>query len=167
MVRPTTKEEDLQNLELVDLTKLRSEFVDQVTQLRRKVINKMKPKILNGKKLSGEMLFGIADSYVNAINKGAVPNIESAWSYICKNECVKAIAESQEIFDRIMQEQVLNKLPMDEPVLTQFYTDAKTEALRHFLKKGVGSIAEDFVKDLKLKLKSKFNAIKTDNEKEA
>ena len=77
----------------------------------------MKPKILNGKKLSGEMLFGIAESYVNAINKGAVPNIESAWSYICKNECLKALGEAQEIFDRIMQEQVLNKLPMDEPVL--------------------------------------------------
>lgn len=35
------------------------------------------------------------------------------------------------------------------------------------MKKGVGSIAEDYVKDLKLKLKSKFNSIKTDNEKEA
>ena len=132
MVRPTTKEEDLQNLELVDLTKLRSEFVDQVTQLRRKVINKMKPKILNGKKLSGEMLYGIAESYVTAINKGAVPNIESAWSYICKNECLKALSEAQEIFDRKLQEDVFNKLPMDEPVLKEFYTDAKNEALRHF-----------------------------------
>ena len=60
MIRPTTNEAKLQNLDSVDLTELRSEFVEQVTQLRRKVLNKMKPKVLNGKKLTGEMLVGIA-----------------------------------------------------------------------------------------------------------
>ena len=48
-------------------------------QLRRKVINRVKPKMLNGKKLSGPMLATLAHSYVNSINNGAVPNIESAW----------------------------------------------------------------------------------------
>jgi len=45
---------------------------------------------MHDKKLNGEMLYNLALSYVEAINKGAVPNIESAWSYICKNECQKA-----------------------------------------------------------------------------
>jgi hypothetical protein len=45
---------------------------------------------MHGKKLNGEMLFNLVLSYVDAINKGAVPSIESAWSYICKNECLKA-----------------------------------------------------------------------------
>ena len=47
----------------------------------------MKPKMLNGKLLNGEMLMSLCDNYVTAINNGAVPNIESAWSYICKDEC--------------------------------------------------------------------------------
>lgn len=141
MIRPTTNEAKLQNLDSVDLTELRSEFVEQVTQLRRKVLNKMKPKVLNGKKLTGEMLVGIAESYVTAINKGAVPNIESAWSYICKNECIKALSQSEEIFDQIMREQALPKFPIDEPVLKEYYTEAKQEALRHFQKKGVGQVA--------------------------
>ena len=85
MIRPLTDESKLQELESMELSELRAEFVDQVTQLRRKVLNRMKPKMLNGKVLTGEMLFGVIQSYVNAINKGAVPNIESAWSYICKN----------------------------------------------------------------------------------
>jgi len=59
-------------------------------QLRRKVINRIKPKLMHGKKLNGEMLFNLVLSYVDSINKGAVPNIETAWSYICKNECLKA-----------------------------------------------------------------------------
>jgi hypothetical protein len=90
MIRPLTKEENLQILEQMQLEDLRPEFVDQVMQLRRKVINKIKPKMMHGKKLNGEMLFNLSLSYVDAINKGAVPNIETAWSYICKNECQKA-----------------------------------------------------------------------------
>jgi hypothetical protein len=46
---------------------------------------------LNGKKLSGAMLCNLATSYVVAINNGAVPNIETAWTYICKDECAKAL----------------------------------------------------------------------------
>ena len=29
------------------------------------------------------MLSGLLISYVQAINEGAVPNIESAWTYVC------------------------------------------------------------------------------------
>ena len=35
------------------------------------------------------MFNGLLNSYVKAINDGAVPNIENAWSYVCKNECQK------------------------------------------------------------------------------
>lgn len=56
-------------------------------ELRRKVINKIKPKTLNGKVLSGEMLCNLAINYITSINKGVVPNIENAWTNICKNEC--------------------------------------------------------------------------------
>jgi len=34
--------------------------------------------MMHGKKLNGEMLFNLAGSYVDAINKGVVPSIESA-----------------------------------------------------------------------------------------
>jgi len=43
----------------------------------------MRPKTLHGNELSGVMLAGIAQSYVDAINEGAIPNIENAWTYIC------------------------------------------------------------------------------------
>jgi hypothetical protein len=37
------------------------------------------------------MYIDLIKTYVGAINEGAVPNIESAWSYISRNECQKAI----------------------------------------------------------------------------
>jgi hypothetical protein len=86
MIRPLTNEEDLQNLDKMELNELRGEFVQQVMHLRRKVLNKIKPKVINGKKINGQIFFGLLNNYVEAINKGAVPNIESAWSNICRNE---------------------------------------------------------------------------------
>lgn len=80
--------------------------------LRRKVVNKVKAKTLNGKKLSGPMLANLAEAYVTAINNGAVPNIETAWSYICKGECQKALEESIVIAEDHIKEQASLKLPM-------------------------------------------------------
>jgi len=57
--------------------------VDQVMTLRRKVLNRVKPKLMNGKRINGSMLAGLVQSYINSINSGIVPNIQSAWQYIC------------------------------------------------------------------------------------
>ena len=56
IIRPLTNEEGLQNLENMEFDELRAEFVEQVLQLRRKVLNKIKPKTLHGRKINGEML---------------------------------------------------------------------------------------------------------------
>ena len=69
----------------MEMDQLRPEFFEQVIKLRRKILNRMKPKSLNGKNLNGIMLYGLAQSYVTAINEGALPNIANAWSYICEN----------------------------------------------------------------------------------
>lgn len=60
MIRPLTNEENLQKLAEMDLDELRADFVEQVMQLRRKVINRIKPKMLNGKRLTGTMLATLA-----------------------------------------------------------------------------------------------------------
>ena len=43
--------------------------------LRKKVLGNMKPKVLQGRQLSGSMIVNLAKQYVEAINAGAVPNI--------------------------------------------------------------------------------------------
>ena len=60
MIRPLTNEENLQNLAQMELDELRADFVEQVMSLRRKVINRIKPKMLNGKKLTGAMMATLA-----------------------------------------------------------------------------------------------------------
>jgi len=66
---------------------MRPEFVQQVGQLRQRILKKVKPKQMHGKPVTGEMLLELADAYTDSINSGKVPNIQHAWTYVCQNEC--------------------------------------------------------------------------------
>lgn len=58
----------------------------------------MRFKVMNGRKLTGPMLCKLAEVYISAINDGAVPNIECAWTYICRNENQKALEIALDTF---------------------------------------------------------------------
>lgn len=53
-------------------------------EVRKKVLGRIKPKTLNGNTINGKILIELAQSYVESINKGAVPNIENAWNNITR-----------------------------------------------------------------------------------
>ena len=167
MIRPLTNEEDLQNLEKKDLNELRPEFAEQVMTLRRKVLNRVKPKLLNGKELNGRMLAGLVTSYVGSINTGVVPNIESAWSYICKNECQKAQDKAVKQFEEDLQESFDLKAPMFEDELKELYKDAKRYALETFKSASIGEDSEEFMEDLKMKFKLKYDHLRVENDRAA
>ena len=102
-----------------------------------------------------------------SINNGAVPNIENAWNYICKNECYKAIDESIQRFEDFLKETVVHRIPMEEEELQEQYVEAKREAIAHFNKKAVGGVADEYIKELKSKLKQTYLSIKEENERES
>ena len=141
--------------------------MDQITQLRRRVINRVKPKTLNGKKLTGEMLYGLVESYVTSINQGVVPNIENAWSYICKSECQNAMQDALQQFETDMKDSFYARVPMYEDELRELYREAKKGAIAFFRSKAVGDISNDYLEDLKVKIKQKYSTIRAENEKES
>lgn len=132
MIRPLTDEDRLQNLIKIPMNELRPEFVDQVISLRRKVLQRVKPKKLNGKNLNGAMFWNLVKSYVESINKGAIPSIESSWSYICKNECMKAQDESYDTFTKAIGNDIANGGPFYDQELKDIYDAAKKEAINQF-----------------------------------
>jgi hypothetical protein len=81
------------------MEQLRPEFVEQVMNFRKRILGKIKPKTFKGKILDGPMYLCLLSSYVNAINNGAVPNIENAWNYMCQEKCAKAFEESLSYFN--------------------------------------------------------------------
>ena len=167
MVRPLTDEDNLQNLDKLDFDKLRPEFFEQVLCLRKRVLNRIKAKTLNGKQLSGDMYAGLIRNYTNAINEGAVPNIENAWHYICSTECLKASQAAIETYEKMAKDVLHNKLPLSLEDLKVYHKMAKDSALSIFKKKSVGEESSEYLEELMKKIKKKFGILKAENEKES
>ncbi len=92
LVRPVETEAQLQSLFLLPDQELRKEFLEQAANLRSKILKKVKPKRIKGKVLDGESLLELAQSYVEVINKGTLPNFESSYKLIMRYQLNK-IAE--------------------------------------------------------------------------
>ena len=58
--------------------------------------------MLNNKVLTGEMILELCDAYTTAINKGTVPCIESAWTYVCNNECQRSMEQAIKVYEKYM-----------------------------------------------------------------
>ena len=88
LVRPVEEETDLINLGSADLTfeDLRPEFQQKAEVLKAKVFDECPLKEMYGKALTGKVLAGLVESYVEAINKGAIPNINTAWEGVVEEE---------------------------------------------------------------------------------
>ena len=54
-----------------------------MNNLRTRVYNRVKAKSLNGRFINGVMLAELCEAYTEAINQGSLPNIDSAWNYLC------------------------------------------------------------------------------------
>ena len=53
------------------------------------------------------MLCSVIKSHLDAINNGAVPNIETAWYYLCKDECIKAVNQAFDTYEKVLKEHLI------------------------------------------------------------
>lgn len=88
------------------------------------------------------MFADLVVNYVNGINKGVVPNIESAWSYVCKNECQKALQESLEMFEEEFKNSFEIWVPLYEDELWELFWESKRIGVEYFQSKALGDISQ-------------------------
>jgi hypothetical protein len=91
LVRPVEEEANLQKLQFLNDNELRPEFLDGVKQLQDKIFSQIGPKCFGSSYLTGELFVDLWTSYVDAINQGKVPTIDTAWEYIWAFQCEKQI----------------------------------------------------------------------------
>lgn len=95
---------------------MRREFIAQMQELRHKIFKKVKPKMINRRTVTGASLLELCEAYTAAINQGSVPCIESAWTYVCKNENQRAasagVAFYKRELERFIQENDVNDLKL-------------------------------------------------------
>lgn len=87
LVRPMHDELALVTLDHIQPEQLRPEFRDGVASLLKLILQKAQPKHLGTYVLSGPVLAGLTEAYVQAINDGAVPTIATAWQGVAEQEC--------------------------------------------------------------------------------
>jgi hypothetical protein len=63
----------------MQLDKLRPEFQRELNALITFVLERTKPKQVGATMMTGPVLIGITESYLDALNHGAVPTISSSW----------------------------------------------------------------------------------------
>ena len=59
-------------------TLLSKKFLRQLNMLRQKILSQAQPKTLKGTSLTSRMYVNMLQSYVESINTGKLPNIETA-----------------------------------------------------------------------------------------
>ncbi|XP_068665199.1 uncharacterized protein [Aristolochia californica] len=158
LVRPLNNEKDLQNLDQISLDKLRPEFRSGLDALIKFIFERTKPKQVGSTVMTGPILAGITQSFLDAINNGAVPTISSSWQSVEEAECRIAFDSASEVymltFDR--------SKPPEEVILREAHEEAIQKSLADFNAHavGAGSARQKYEKHLQNFFKKAFEDYK-------
>ncbi|XVF27580.1 hypothetical protein REPUB_Repub14bG0120800 [Reevesia pubescens] len=134
LVRPLNNENDLQRLDQSSLDKLRPEFRAGLDALTKFVFERTRPKQVGATVLTGPVLIGVTESYLDALNNGAVPTISSSWQSVEEVECRRAYDSATEVymssFDR--------SKPPEEGALREAHEEAVQRSLAVYNSSAVG-----------------------------
>ncbi|CAK9152551.1 unnamed protein product [Ilex paraguariensis] len=165
LVRPLSNENDLQRLDQIQLDRLRPEFRSGLDALTRFVFERTRPKQMGATVMTGPILARITQSFLDALNNGAVPTISSSWQSVEEAECQRAYDLAAEVymssFDR--------SKPPEEAALRESHEEAVQKSVTAFnaTAVGAGSTRQKYEKRLQNFLKKAFEDYKRDAFREA
>ncbi|KAL7211753.1 hypothetical protein ACSBR2_014588 [Camellia fascicularis] len=165
LVRPLSNENELQRLDQIPLDKLRPEFRSGLDAFTKFVFERTRPKQFGATVMTGPILACITQSFLDAINNGAVPTITSSWQSVEEAQCQRAYDLATEVymsaFDR--------SKPPEEAALREAHEVAVQKSLAAFNDNaiGAGSTRHKYEKRLQNFLKKAFEDYKRDAFREA
>lgn len=134
LARPLNDEEDLKRLDQISLDKLRPVFKSGLDALTKFVFERTRPKQLGATVMTGPILVGITESYLEALNNGAVPTISSSWQSVEEAECRKAYDTAIEVYTSSFD----SSKPPEEVALMEAHEVAVQKSLAAFNANAVG-----------------------------
>jgi len=164
MVRPVTDESLLQTLNVTPAEKLRPEFRDQMSALKKLIMSRAIPKKMNDTNLDGAALVNLAMAYTQSINTGSVPSIQNAWSYICESKCQQALNEALKRYEEEVKLLRAESLPLNADELDDINKELVSEVWETFKKHAIGTDTEPFKKQLEDKVLVVYRQLQADNQ---
>ncbi|KAM7500756.1 hypothetical protein LguiA_025170 [Lonicera macranthoides] len=165
LVRPSSNEKDLQRLDQIPLKELRSEFINGLDTFTKFVFERTRPKQVGSTVMTGPIFAHITQSFLDALNNGAVPTITSSWQSVEEAECQRAFDAATEVymsaFDR--------SKPPEEAALREAHEEAVQKSFATFnaTAVGAGSSRQKYEKRLQNFLRKAFEDYKKDAFREA
>ncbi|RWR86501.1 Guanylate-binding protein [Cinnamomum micranthum f. kanehirae] len=158
LVRPLNDEKELQRLDQISLDELRPEFRSGLDALTKYVFERTKPKQVGATIMTGPILAGITQSFLDAINKGAVPTISSSWQSVEEAECRSAYESATEVYMSSFD----STKPPEEVLLREAHEIAVQKSLAVFNSNavGAGSARQKYEKILQKFLRKTFEDYK-------
>lgn len=135
LVRPLNSETELQQLDQTPLQKFRPEFRSGLDALTRFVSERTRPKQIGATVMNGPMLAGLTQSFLDALNNGAVPTISSSWQSVEETECRGAYNRATEVYFSSFDK----SKPPEEAALREAHEEAVQNALSIFNTNAVGA----------------------------
>ncbi|EAY99022.1 hypothetical protein OsI_20980 [Oryza sativa Indica Group] len=158
LVRPVNNEKDLQRLDQLPLNNFRPEFRSGLDALTKFVFDRTRPKQLGASTLTGPVLAGLTQSFLDAINTGAVPTISSSWQSVEEAECRRAYDSAIDTYNSSFD----RRKPAEEDAMREAHEDALKKAVSVFNASAVGAglARSKFEKLLQTSLKKAFEDYK-------
>ena len=123
---------------------------------RKRILESVKVKMIQNQKLDGNMYCSVMNSYVTAINEGAVPNIENAWKYMCEEQSQKTLDECYELFIKEMKDG-FREFPKPEEDFNNCVNEAEEKALQAFREKAIGDNTTEVLSKLRLRIREQID----------
>ncbi|RAL49680.1 unnamed protein product [Cuscuta campestris] len=165
LVRPLSNETELQKLDQISLDKLRPEFKAGLDALTRFVFERTRAKQVGATVMTGPIFAQITQSFLDALNNGAVPTITSSWQSVEEAECQRAYDLGAEAYMSSFN----RSTPPEEAALREAHEDAVQKSMAAFnaTAVGAGSIRQKYDKRLQSFIKRAFEDIKRDAYRDA
>ncbi|XP_041994176.1 guanylate-binding protein 4-like [Salvia splendens] len=165
LVRPLSNENDLQRLDQIPLDKLRPVFKSGLDSFTKFVFERTRPKQMGATVMTGPLFARITQSFLDALNNGAVPTITSSWRSVEEAECQRAYEMSTEVYMSAFD----YSKPPEEAALREAHEDAVQRSMASFNDSavGAGQVRQKYEKRLQTFLKKAFEDIKKDAFREA
>ncbi|KAL6610781.1 hypothetical protein ACP70R_040750 [Stipagrostis hirtigluma subsp. patula] len=135
LVRPVNNEKDLQRLDQLPLSNFRPEFRSGLDAFTKFVFDRTRPKQLGASTMTGPILAGLTQSFLDAINSGAVPTISSSWQSVEEAECRRAYDSAVDAYNSSFD----RKRQVEEDSLRQAHEEAMRKAITVFNASAVGA----------------------------
>ena len=166
--RPADDEENLQNLDKIPFNQLKPNFRKEFLILKEKVYESSKPKIINRKRINGPILADLLIAFVDSINSGIVPNINTAWDNIILNDIEDFYNQSLKYFKQNVNKcnnvRNLYKLKFNSIMNYQNVLIQNKEILDNERYKGkYDKFLNDLEKEINIQMKNKEKDLKKEN----